>query len=199
MKKFFCSLLAVCSAFTFLPGCSGGGDSNPTVMSAEDFARGSKYFIFRNGLAGWLYVTPTVSETGYPGVTSGTELVDGVDVSIKTTPPMKGTIGCGAPKQYAAGYDYTCYYDDAGNPVKAKLTISTKDPSNDRTQLINWFNEATPDDGETVQDLRNSPVIVIDFPSRTFEVTAEVANVNPDGPPQNDVETFSGTVVVQRQ
>lgn len=190
MKKFFGILLAAVSALVLLPGCGGGGDTDPTKMTAREFARGSKYFIFQNGLAGWLYVTPDKQFSGYT-ITGTNE--DGV--ASETVPAVVGKINVGGPGGGVAGYEYICNYDAEGLPQTAELTVSTESPSQGNQALITFFNEAQGDDGEQVQDLRGAPVIHIDFRTNRFTIKAQVEMEDGDA----EVVEFGGMVVVQHQ
>lgn len=192
MKKFFGILLAAVSALVLLPGC-GGGDSDPTKMTAKEFARGSKYFIFQNGLAGWLYVVP---DKQFPGYEVETKDVEAEGMSGETAPAVVGTINVGGKGGPIGGFEYTCYYDEEGIPVTADLTITSQTSAEGNTALINFFNEAQGDDGEQVTDLRGTPVIHIDFRSNNFTIKA---NVQADNDPDDEVIEFGGSVVVQHQ
>lgn len=203
MKKFFSIILTAALALVSVPSCGGGGDSHPTKITATEFARGAKYFMFANGLAGTLFVCPDKNFPSYdPQVTatypSGATLQE-------TSSAVDGSIGIGAKGKTRAIFEYVCEYDEKGVPVKAILTISTWDNSADDDTLVNFFNEATPEDGEEVVDLRGAPTIEINFISNQFTMTARAGidnePVDPDNPvvDEEDDRTIGGQVIVQFQ
>ena len=192
MKKFFGILLAVVSTLILLPGCGGGGDTDPTKVTATEFARGSKMIILQNGLAGWLYVTPDQQFTGYK-VEDKID-ADGKIVSQKA-PAVYGQIGVGGNNGGRAGYVYEVNYDENGVPTTAELTISTQFSQEGNDTLVNFFNQAVGEDGGEVADLRGAPVVKIDFRTNQFTITDVVADEE-----NNDMPIeIGGTIVVQAQ
>lgn len=192
MKKFFGILLAVVSTLILLPGCGGGGDTDPTKVTANEFARGAKMIILQNGLAGWLYVTPDQQFSGYT-------IVDEKDANgniiAQEAAAVYGQIGVGGNNGGRAGYTYKVNYDENGVPVTADLTISTQFSQEGNDTLVNFFNQAVGEDGGEVADLRGAPVVKIDFRTNQFTIT-DVAE-NDEG--EDEPIEIGGTVVVQAQ
>lgn len=196
MKKFFGILLAAISTLVLLPGCGGGSDGEPTKVTAEEFARGSKMIILQNGFAGWLYVTPDKQFPGY-GIIIDTYDAEGNLIS-QQTPAVVGGINVGSVGGPTAGYTYTCNYDEEGVPTTAELIISTQQSQEGNETLINFFNEAIAEDengGGEVADLRGGAVVNIDFRTNKFTISEQEADE--DG--NNVLVEIGGTVVVQPQ
>ena len=193
MKKFFGILLAVVSTLILLPGCGGGSDTDPTKITATEFARGAKMIILQNGLAGWLYVTPDQQFSGYT-VTDQTD-ANG-NIIAQEASAVYGQIGLsGSNNAGTAGYTYAVNYDENGVPTTAELTITTKASQAGNDTLVNFFNRAVGEDGGEVADLRGAPVVKIDFRTNKFTITDVAADEN-----DNDVPIeIGGTVVVQPQ
>lgn len=195
MKKFFGILSAAISTLVLLPGCGGGNDGEPTKVTAEEFARGSKMIILQNGFAGWLYVTPNKPFPGYEPI--DTYDADGKLIS-QQTPAVIGHINVGSTGGPTAGYTYTCNYDEEGVPTTAELIISTQQSQEGNTTLINFFNQAIAEGengGGQVADLRGGAVVKIDYRTNLFTISEQEADAN-----GNNVQVeIGGTVVVQPQ
>lgn len=192
MKKFFGILLAVVSTLILLPGCGGGSDTDPTKVTATEFARGAKMIMLWNGLAGWLYVTPDKQFPGY-GIE---DVKDGNgNIIAQNVPAAFGQIGVGGSNGGRAGYTYKVNYDENGVPTTAELTISTQVSQEGNDTLINFFRQAVGEDGGEVADLRGAPVVKINFSTNKFTITDVAENAGGDDVP---IE-IGGDVVVQAQ
>lgn len=207
MKKFFGMLLAAVSALVLLPCCGGGGDGEPTKMSAEDFARGAKYFMLGNGINGTLYVCPSYQYSGYQ-IEDGVRYVlddDGNYVeddkgnptyevigNSKTASAISGTLNVGSKGGVGATFDYFCEYNDDGVPVRALLRFSTLSSGVDSV-IDDWLSGAQAED--EVNNLQGAVAISIDFVTNSWSMT--VLEEDADG---NQAEnTHGGSVIVQHQ
>lgn len=207
MKKFFGMLLAAVSALVLLPGCGGGGDGDPTKMSAEDFARGSKYFMFGNGINGTLFVCPNYQYNGYQ-ITDGVKyemdedgnyIEDGKGGYVyelvensKSVNAVGGTVNVGSKGGTPATFDYFCEYNDEGEPTRAILRFSTL-PSGIDSQIDDWLSGAMPDD--QVNNLQGAISISIDFITHSWSMTV----LEEDDEGNQRENTHGGGVVVQFQ
>ena len=206
MKKFFGMLLAAVSALVLLPGCGGGGDGEPIKMSAEDFARGSKYFMFGNGINGTLFVCPDYQYSGYQitdGVKykvdeNGNYIEDGNNGYVyelvensKLVSAVSGTVNVGSKGGTPATFDYFCEYNDEGEPTQAILRFSTL-PNGIDSQIDDWLSGALTDD--EVNNLQGAISISINFITNSWSMTV-LEKV--DGNQQE--KTHGGGVVVQFQ
>ncbi len=207
MKKFFGMLLAAVSALVLLPCCGGGGDGDPTKMSAEDFARGSKYFMFGNGINGTLFVCPNYQYNGYQitdGVKYGMDeegnyIEDGKGGYVyelvensKSVSAVSGTVNVGSKGGTPATFDYFCEYNDEGEPTRAILRFSTL-PSGIDSQIDDWLSGALPDD--QVNNLQGAISISIDFITHSWSMTV----LEEDDEGNQRENTHGGGVVVQFQ
>ena len=194
MKKFFAILLAVVTTLVLLPSCGAGNDSDPTKMTAKEFQRGAKYFMLGNGLGGTLFVVPDRSYDGY-GETIKTTDANGLLIE-ETSSAVKGSVNVGSKGGVAASFQYTCHYDEKGVPTMAVLTITTIQSAASNQTLVDYFNQAQPDNenGDNTVDLRGVVVLNIDFRTNLFTMTEQGNDDNDD-----EVREIGGTVIVQRQ
>ncbi|MBE6417988.1 MAG: hypothetical protein E7033_05930 [Akkermansiaceae bacterium] len=206
MKKFFSILLTAALVLVSVPSCGGGGGSNPTRVTAPEFARGAKYIMLGNGLAGTLFIVPEKNYTGYKPETISYH--PNGEPQQEKTGAVQGSIGVGVKGGTDCTFGYVCNYNEEGVPTDAELTISTIQSAQDKQTLVEFFNEATPDDGEQAVDLRGVVTINIDYEAGAFtmKVRAGVddddAEGDADPDPDNvaereDTITVDGQVVVQ--
>ena len=194
MKKFFAILLAVVTTLALLPSCGAGNDNDPTKITAGEFMRGAKYFMLGNGLGGTLFVVPDRAIEGYNTTQKVTD-ANGAVIE-ETVSGMTGSVNVGSKGGLPATFQYTCHYDEKGVPTLAVLTISTIPSAESNQTLVDYFNQAQPDNenGDANVDLRGVVVLNIDFRTNLFTMT-EQGNDDDD----DDIREIGGTVIVRRK